>query len=187
MKPPPFEYYAPRSLDEALSLLAQHGDEAKPLAGGQSLIPAMNFRLARPSVLIDLNHVGELFYLRADESNSRSLRIGAMTRLAQLERDASIAERVPLLHETLPNIAHPQIRNRSTFAGSLAHADPAAELPAVAVALDAPMRLRSANGERDIPAREFFMALFTTAIELGEMLTEIMLPSLPMRTGWAFK
>lgn len=187
MKPPPFEYYAPRSLDEALSLLAQHGDEAKPLAGGQSLIPAMNFRLARPSVLIDLNHVPELFYVRSDASNGGGVHIGAMTRLAQIERDASIKERVPLLHETMPNIAHPQIRNRSTFGGSLAHADPAAELPAVAVALDATMRLKSQNGEREVSASEFFVALFTTAIEPGEMLTEIVLPSLPAQTGWAFQ
>jgi aerobic carbon-monoxide dehydrogenase medium subunit len=189
MKPPPFEYYAPRSLDEALSLLAQHGDEAKPLAGGQSLIliPAMNFRLARPAVLIDLNHVSELFYIRADASNGGGVHIGAMTRLAHIERDPAVAQRVPLLHETMPNIAHPQIRNRSTFGGSLAHADPAAELPAVAVALDATMRLRGPNGEREVGASEFFIALFTTALESGEMLTEIVLPSLPARTGWAFK
>lgn len=183
MKPPPFEYYAPRSLDEALSLLAQHGDEAKLLAGGQSLIPAMNFRLARPSVLIDLNHVPELFYVRSDGD----VRIGAMTRLAELERDPGITEQVPLLQETLPSIAHPQIRNRSTFGGSLAHADPAAELPAVAVALDATMRLKGQNGEREVSASEFFVALFTTALEAGEMLTEVGLPSLPLRTGWAFK
>jgi carbon-monoxide dehydrogenase medium subunit len=147
----------------------------------------MNFRLARPSVLIDLNHVAELFYVRSDESNGRTVRIGAMTRLAQLERDPGIAERVPLLYETMPNIAHPQIRNRSTFGGSLAHADPAAELPAVAVALDATMRLKGQSGEREVGASEFFVALFTTAIESGEMLTEIVLPSLPSRTGWAFK
>jgi len=187
MKPPPFDYYAPRSIDEALALLAEHGDEAKPLAGGQSLIPAMNFRLARPSVLVDLNNIADLFYIHMDEANGRGMRIGAMTRLAQIERDPIIAERLPLIHETIPDIAHPQIRNRSTFGGSLAHADPAAELPAVAVALDAEIRLKGLSGERIIPASEFFVALFTTAIEPGEMLVEIMLPALPARTGWAFK
>jgi carbon-monoxide dehydrogenase medium subunit len=187
MKPPPFDYYAPRSIDEALSLLAEHGDEAKPLAGGQSLIPAMNFRLARPSVLVDLNNIADLFYIQSDNADGQGVRIGAMTRLALIERDAVISEHLPLIHETMPEIAHPQIRNRSTFGGSLAHADPAAELPAVAVALDATFKLKSQTGERVIPASEFFVALFTTAVEPGEMLIEIALPSLPARTGWSFK
>lgn len=185
MKPPPFDYYAPDSVEEALALLAQYGDEAKPLAGGQSLIPAMNFRLARPSVLVDLNRIAELFYIR--EGADDGVSIGAMTRHAQVERDPLIAERVPLLHETMPDIAHPQIRNRGTLGGSLAHADPASELPAVAVALNAQCRVRSQSGERWIPAREFFVALFQTAMEPVELLVEIALPALAPRTGWAFR
>jgi aerobic carbon-monoxide dehydrogenase medium subunit len=187
MKPPPFEYYAPRSVEEALDLLAQHGDEAKPLAGGQSLIPAMNFRLARPSVLVDLNNIADLFYISPDGANGSGIHIGTMTRLAQIESDPLIARHAPLVHETMPDIAHSQIRNRSTFGGSLAHADPAAELPAVVLALDATFHIRSQSAERDVPASEFFLALFTTAIEPGELLTEIILPPLPDRTGWAFK
>lgn len=185
MKPPPFDYYAPPSVEEALALLAQHGDEAKPLAGGQSLIPAMNFRLARPSVLVDLNRVEDLFYIR--EGADGGVSIGAMTRHAQVERHPLIAERAPLVHETMPDIAHPQIRNRGTFGGSLAHADPAAELPSVAVALDARLRAVSQSGERWIPAREFFVTLFTTALEPGELLAEVALPPMAPRTGWAFQ
>src|SRR5262245_2235530 len=135
MKPSPFEYFAPTTRAEALDLLAQYGDEAKPLAGGQSLVPTMNFRLAMPSVLVDLNRVDDLFGIRAGEDGS--LCIGAMTRQRVVERSALVAERAPLIAEAMPDIAHPQIRNRGTFGGSLAHADPAAELPALAVALDA--------------------------------------------------
>lgn len=184
MKPPPFEYFAPTTTAEALELLSQYGYEAKPLAGGQSLIPTMNFRLAQPGVLIDLNPISELAYIRPDEPGG--LRIGAMTRQRQVERDPLIAERAPLLGETMPYIAHPQIRNRGTFGGSLAHADPAAELPAVATALDARFCARSQAGERWIPANEFFVSLFATALEPDELLVEIALPPLAPRTGWAF-
>lgn len=184
MKPAPFEYQAPGSLEAALDLLARHGGEAKLLAGGQSLIPVMNFRLAEPSLLVDINKLADLDFIRRDDDGG--LRIGALTRQRRLERDPLVAEVAPLLHETVPWVAHPQIRNRGTFGGSLAHADPAAELPAVAVALGARIRLQRAGGERWVDARDFFAGLFTTALEPDEILTEIALPPLPPRTGWAF-
>lgn len=184
MKPPSFEYFAPTTTAEALALLAQHGYEAKPLAGGQSLIPTMNFRLAQPGILIDLNPISELAYIRPGDDGG--LRIGTMTRQRRVERDPLVAERVPLIHETMPYIAHPQIRNRGTFGGSLAHADPAAELPAVTTALNARFRARSQKGERWLAADEFFVSLFATALEPDELLVEIALPPLPPRSGWAF-
>ncbi|MBI1881317.1 MAG: xanthine dehydrogenase family protein subunit M [Chloroflexi bacterium] len=184
MKPPSFEYYAPTTLDEALAHLANFGYEAKALAGGQSLIPTMNFRLAQPGVLIDLNPIPELSYIRPTPDGS--LRIGAMTRQRQVERDPLVAERAPLVHETMPYIAHPQIRNRGTFGGSLAHADPAAELPAVTTALNARFHVRGQSGERWIPADEFYVGLFATTLEIDELLVEVELPSLPPRSGCAF-
>lgn len=184
MKPAPFDYEAPESLAAALDLLAHHGGEAKLLAGGQSLIPVMNFRLAQPALLIDLNRLSDLDFIRSREDGGLSL--GAMTRQRRLERDLLVRERAPLLAETLPWVAHPQIRNRGTLGGSLAHADPAAELPAVALALDARFRLQKAGGERWIDARDFFIGLFASALEPDEILTEVALPPPPPRTGWAF-
>ncbi len=184
MKPAPFEYEAPASLDAALDLLARHGGDAKILAGGQSLIPVMNFRLAEPALLVDINRVAELDFLRRDTDGT--LRIGALTRQRRLERDPLVAEAAPLLHEAVPFIAHPQIRNRGTFGGSLAHADPAAELPALAVALDARLRLRRKGGDRWVNAADFFAGLFTTALEPEEILAEAAIPPAPPRTGWAF-
>ena len=184
MKPAPFEYFRPRSLDEALSLLAQHGGDAKALAGGQSLIPAMNFRLATPSVLVDLNELSELSYIK-DESGGVS--IGGMTRQRALERSTLVSNRVPLVAETMPHIAHPAIRNRGTIGGSLAHADPAAELPAVTLALSARLTVSSTARTREIPADEFFVGLFTTAVQPGELLTEIRIPPPPARSGFAFQ
>jgi carbon-monoxide dehydrogenase medium subunit len=185
MKPAPFEYYAPTLVEEALSLLAEHGYDAKALAGGQSLIPTMNFRLAQPFVLIDLNNISDLFYVRPDENSG--LRLGAMTRHAQVETDPLVAERAPLIAETMPKIGTTQIRNRGTFGGSIAHADPAAELPAVSVALDGRFRLRSQKGERWVTAKDYFVGLFTTLLEPDELLVEIAIPSLPPRTGWAIE
>lgn len=185
MKPPPFKYYAPASLEEALAQMAEYGYDAKALAGGQSLIPTMNFRLAQPEVLIDLNNIPELAYIRPDPEGGVS--IGAMTRQRQVERSSLVAERSPLVHQTMPYIAHPQIRNRGTFGGSLAHADPAAELPAVATALQARFRVESENGERWVPAQEFFVSLFETTLQPEELLVEVVLPSLPARTGYAFR
>ncbi len=184
MKPAPFAYQAPASLEAALELLARHGGEAKILAGGQSLIPVMNFRLAEPALLVDINRLSELDFIRADEDGT--LRIGAMARQRRLERDPLVAARAPLLHEAMPFIAHPQIRNRGTFGGSLAHADPAAELPALAVALGARLRLRRAGGDRWVEAGDFFAGLFTTALAPDEMLVEAAIPPSSARTGWAF-
>jgi aerobic carbon-monoxide dehydrogenase medium subunit len=185
LKPAPFRYFAPQTLDEALSLLAEHGYDVKPLAGGQSLVPAMNFRLAQPAVLVDLNRIAELAFVRAGDDGG--LRIGAMTRQRTLERDPLVATRAPLVHAAMPHIAHGQIRNRGTIGGSLAHADPAAELPAVALALDARFRLHSQRGERWVSAGEFFISLFTTALEPDELLVEVALPPLLPRTGWAIQ
>jgi len=185
MKPPPFKYYAPTTTDEALALLAQYGYDAKVLAGGQSLIPTMNFRLAQPSVLVDLNHIPELFYIEPDKNGG--VLVGAMTRESQVEHASLIAERAPLVHETMPHIAHPQIRNRGTFGGCMAHADPAAELPAVSVALDARFRIRGQTGERWVPADEFFIGFFTTALQPDELLVEVALPPTPQRCGWSFQ
>ncbi|HVR99328.1 MAG TPA: xanthine dehydrogenase family protein subunit M [Thermoanaerobaculia bacterium] len=183
MKPAPFEYLAPDSLDAALDVLARQGGDAKLLAGGQSLIPVMNFRLAQPSLLVDLNRLGELAYVREEDGG---LRIGAMTRQRTLERDPRVAALAPLLHEAVPFIAHPQIRNRGTVGGSLAHADPASELPVVAVALRARFRLQRAGGERWVEASDFFAGLFTTVLEPDEMLVEVALPAQPARSGWSF-
>lgn len=184
MKPAPFEYQAPASLEAALDALARHGGDAKLLAGGQSLIPVMNFRLAEPALLIDINKLAELDFIRRDEEGH--LRIGAMVRQRRLERDPLVAGMAPLLHEAVPFIAHPQIRNRGTFGGSLAHADPAAELPALAVALGARFRLQRAGGDRWVAAEDFFAGLFATALEPDEILVEAAIPPSPARTGWAF-
>jgi CO/xanthine dehydrogenase FAD-binding subunit len=183
MKPPVFEYQRPETLDEALSLLAERAD-AKPLAGGQSLIPAMNFRLAAPAILVDLGRLSGLRGVTA--SDAGGLRLGAMTTHAMVETSGLVAARAPLLAETLPFIAHPQIRNRGTVGGSLAHADPAAELPAVMLALRATLVLRTLSGERQVQASEFFTGLFATALEPGELLTAVLLPA-PARSGWAFE
>jgi len=144
----------------------------------------MNFRIAQPAVLVDLNHVSELFYIRPNGNGG--LLLGAMTRQNQVEHDALVAERAPLLHETIPQVAYPQIRSRGTFGGSLAHADPSAELVAVAIALNARLRLRSQAGERWVPADEFFVGLFTTVLEPDELLVEVALPPMPPRSGWSF-
>lgn len=185
MKPAAFQYFAPHSLAEALSLLAQHGDDAKALAGGQSLVPAMNFRLAQPAVLIDLNNIAELFFLRSAADGG--LAIGAMTRQRTLEREPLVAQQAPLLQATMPHIAHVQIRNRGTLGGSLAHADPAAELPAVALALKAQFRLQNQAGERWVTAQDFYVGLFATELAADELLVEIRLPPLPPRTGWSIQ
>lgn len=183
MKPAPFDYFAPTSVEEALALKAQYGDEAKFLAGGQSLIPAMNFRLAQPAMLVDVNGLRELDFVRVEGDE---LRLGAVTRQRKVERDPLVKRLVPLLHEAIPHVAHPQIRNRGTFGGSLAHADPAAELPVVALALNARFKAQSARGARWLAAAEFFQSLFTTALQPDEMLVEVALPPLPAHTGHAF-
>jgi CO/xanthine dehydrogenase FAD-binding subunit len=185
MKPPPFEYANPATLDEALMHMAQHGYDAKALAGGQSLIPMMNFRLAQPAVLVDLNNIPELSYIQRDEGGG--LRLGAMTRHHQVENDPLVAEEAPLVAETMPQIATTQIRSRGTFGGSIAHADPSAELVALSVTLEGRFTLRSQSGSREVSAEDFFLGMFTTQLEPEELLVEIFLPALPPRTGWALK
>jgi carbon-monoxide dehydrogenase medium subunit len=184
MKPAPFEYLAPDTVDEALSILQKYGSDAKLLAGGQSLVPAMNFRLAQPGILVDINKLAGLNYI--SEDGTGRLLLGAMTRQSRLETDSLISKRAPLLYEAMPHVAHPQIRNRGTLGGSLAHADPAAELPVIAVALGARFRIRSSQRERWIQAIDFFQGLFTTALEPEEMLVEIELPVTSPGTGWSF-
>jgi carbon-monoxide dehydrogenase medium subunit len=184
VKPAPFEYFAPREPEEALELLERWGDEAKVLAGGQSLVPLLNFRLARPKALIDVNHLGALDFLRAEGGG---LSLGALTRQRAVERSALVRERNPLLAAALPLVGHFQIRNRGTVGGSLAHADPAAELPAVALALDAELALRSRRGERRLGARDFFLDYMTTALRPDELVVEIRFPAWRAGAGWAIE
>lgn len=185
MKPAPFDYLVPETLTAVLAALSQHEDEAKLLAGGQSLIPAMNFRLARPSVLVDINRLeGELAYIQATANGG--LRLGALTRHYQLERSPLVAQHDPLLHQMMPHIAHPQIRNRGTLGGSLAHADPAAEMPLWAVARQAVLTLQSERGSRKVAAQDFFTGLFATDLAADEMVTEIAVEPLPPRSGTGF-
>ena len=184
MKPAPFVYLAPRSLDETMAMLAEHGADAKLLAGGQSLVPAMNFRLAQPAVLVDLNGVPDLAGVEATADGGVS--IGAMTRQRAVEQSTLVAARAALLAEAMPSIAHLQIRTRGTIGGSLAHADPAAELPAVVCALGATLHVRSARGPRSIPAADFFTGLFATALQPGELLVGVTFPRALPRQGTAF-
>ena len=183
MKPAPFEYYVPDSIEEALALLRDLGGDAKLLAGGQSLVPAMNFRVVQPSALIDLNRIKEMDYLREDDN---CLRVGAMTRERTLEFALVVAKKLPLLAEAMQYVAHPQIRNRGTLGGSLANADPAAELPVLMLALDARLKVRGADSERWVDAGNFFSGMFTTDLASGEMLVEIELPIQAARAGWSF-
>jgi CO/xanthine dehydrogenase FAD-binding subunit len=184
MKPARFAYYDPTSVQEVIDLLSQHGDAAKALAGGQSLVPLMNMRLARPEHVIDLNGVAELFYL---EEEAGWLRLGAMTRQRQLEKSDLVAERWPLLTRATRFIGHSQIRNRGTVGGSLAHADPSAELPAVMTALDAQFVVRGTNGERTVGPDEFFVTYLTTCLEPDEILVETRVPALPSGSRPAFQ
>jgi carbon-monoxide dehydrogenase medium subunit len=184
MKPAPFKYIAASSLAHALSLKAEYGDEARFLAGGQSLIPAMNFRLARPSVLIDINGLDGLAGI--DRDREGEVRIGALTRYRELERARDFLNACPLFADALPHIAHPQIRNRGTIGGNLSHADPASELPAIALAMEAAMRIKSSTGERQVAASEFFVSLLSTDIQPDEMLVEIAFPAPKPRMGACF-
>ena len=184
MKPAPFRFVAARSIEQALQLKAEHGDEARFLAGGQSLVPTMNFRLTQPAVLIDINPLTELAGIK--EEPGERLRVGALTRYRNLERDPATARNLPLVHEALPHIAHPQIRNRGTIGGNLAHADPASEMPAIVVALAGRLRARSATAERWIDASDFFVGALSTALQSDEMLMEVDLPVAPRRSGACF-
>ncbi len=184
MKPAPFKYHAPATVDETLALLAKYGYEGKVLAGGQSLIPMMNFRLAQPAVLVDLNNIPELSFIQPNRDGG--VRIGAMTRQRQVEHDPLIAEAAPMVHAAMPKIAYPQIRTRGTFGGSLAHADPSAELPAISVALEARFRVRGQRAERWVTAAQFFQGFFTTVLKPDELLVEVALPPMPRHSGWSF-
>ena len=181
MKPAPFEYRAPASVDEALGLL---GLDSTVLAGGQSLLPLLNLRLARPELVVDINGLAELDYIREDDGR---LRIGAMARQAAVERSELIRARWPLLHKAVRLVGHTQIRSRGTVGGSVSHADPAAELPAALIALDARFELRSGKGSRSVAASDFFLGPLYTVREPDELLVEIEVPAQPegARTGFA--
>jgi CO/xanthine dehydrogenase FAD-binding subunit len=184
MKPARFDYVAPETAGEAVSLLNDYEGEAKLLAGGQSLMPLLNMRLARPGLLVDLGRVAGLDYIRESEGG---LAIGAMTTKREVERSALVESRQPLLRAATLLIGHPQIRNRGSVGGSMAQADPAAEYPAVAVALDAELRALGPAGERSIKAEDFFVTYLTTALEPNEVLIEVTFPVLGARTGWGFQ
>jgi CO/xanthine dehydrogenase FAD-binding subunit len=183
LKPAGFEYHRPRALDDALGLLKQFGEEGKILAGGQSLLPLMNFRLAQPAHLIDINFIEGLDYVRSE--NGR-VKIGCLARQSRLLGDPLIKQRCPLLADALAQVGYEQTRNRGTFCGSLAHADPAAELPAVLVALDGIITVRSAAAARNIAARDFFVSYLTTAMSSDEIIVESSLPEMSPRAGSAF-
>ena len=183
MKPAPFDYFDPTTVEETLGLLGEFGDEAKLLAGGQSLMPMLNLRLARPSKLVDINGVTALAHLGTDGDD---LLIGALTRQRTLE-DADLPDGAwSLLPRALHHVGHVHIRNRGTVGGSIAHADPAAELPAAFCALGARMVIRGPSGEREVPAETFFRGYFTTAVGPDELLTAIRVPPWPTRSGAAF-
>ena len=183
MKPPPFRYVRAGSLEDALSALAAEGDDARLLAGGQSLIAMMNLRLVRPSALIDVNGVSSLDYVRADNG---TLSVGALTRLATAEESPEVAAACPLMVEAVGHVAHRPIRNRGTVGGNLAHADPSSELPAVALAVDAQMVVQRSGAERRVTAEEFFVGALATSMEPDEALTAIEVPRAPDGQGWSF-
>jgi aerobic carbon-monoxide dehydrogenase medium subunit len=183
MKPAIFEYFAPTTLDETLELLHEHGDEAKILAGGQSLMPLMNLRLARPKIIVDINRLSGLD--RIASTSEGGLAIGALARQRAVEKSALIRRQNPLLASAMPLVGHFQIRNRGTVGGSLAHADPAAELPALALMLGCEFSLARKHGVRTVAAADFFLGYMATAIEPGELLTEIRFPSWRSGAAWA--
>lgn len=185
MKPAPFDYYAPASVEEALEKLAELGYGGKVLAGGQSLIPAMNFRMAQPAALVDLNNIPALQYVNAAPEG---FYIGTMTRDSVVENHPEIKAKMPVIAQAMHHVAHPQVRNRGTFGGLMAHADPAAQMPGVAVAVGFRMKIASkARGERWVDADDFFMGPFTTVIEPDEMLVEVFVPALKAREGVSYQ
>ena len=183
MIPPAFDYFRPNTVPEAVALLQQHGSNAKILSGGQSLIPMMKLRLARPSCLIDINRIPGLSYIREDGG---FLKIGGLTREADLEASAVVKSKYPLLLDTVGVIADPQVRNLATVGGNLAHGDPANDHPATMLALGAQVVATGAKGERVIAIEEFFVSLFTTALKQDEILTEIRIPAPPAKSGGAY-
>lgn len=184
MKPPPFAYSAPSRLDEALDLLAEFGSDGKVLAGGQSLVPMLNMRLAAPAHLMDINGLGG--ELGAIEASDAGVRVGALARHSAVERSAAAVAVLPLLGQALAQVAHPVIRNRGTVVGSLAHADPSAELPAVLCLVGGSVRVASARGERTVTAADLFTGPMETSLRPGELITSAWFPALPEGTGTAF-
>jgi len=183
MKPPPFDYEAPETLEEALRLLQQAGGEAKVLAGGQSLVPLLNMRLVRPSLIVDINRITGLDYLREEDGE---LAVGALARHRDVLASPLVRKGWPLLAEATAQVGHPAIRNRGTVCGSIAHADPAAEQPAVLCALDGRVVVAGPAGRREVPARDFFLTYLTTALEPEEIVVEARFPRLPPGSGAAF-
>ena len=183
MIPPPFEYLRPSTIPEAIRLLQQHGDEAKILSGGQSLIPMMKLRIARPAYLVDINRIAGLSYVKEEAG---FLKIGGLTREAELEASPLVHSKYPILLDTAHVIADPQVRNLATVAGNLAHGDPANDHPATMLALGAQIVATGTRGERVIPIEEFFVTLFSTALQQGEILTEIRIPVPPAHGGGAY-
>lgn len=184
MKPVSFKYVAPTTTAEAVQVLAQYGAEAKVLAGGQSLMPMLNMRLARPAVLVDVNQIAALNYIHATDTG---IAIGAITRQRRLEDTPLVAERVPLLKAVAKWISHPQIRNRGTVVGSIAHGDPSAELPAAALALDAELTAVGPKGTRTLSANELYLGYLLTSLQPEEWLTEVRFPALPAGAGWSIQ
>jgi carbon-monoxide dehydrogenase medium subunit len=184
MKPAAFEYVVANSIEQAVAALAQAGGDAKILAGGQSLVPMLNFRLLRPAILVDINRIPDLAFI---EDAGDAVKIGALTRHHQLETSPVIAEHFPILSHAMTHVAHLAIRNRGTIGGSLSHADPAAELPMMALLLGAKLHIISGGGKRTVDAREFFLDALTVDLAEDELLTEIHLPKLPPHTGWGFE
>jgi carbon-monoxide dehydrogenase medium subunit len=184
MKPAKFDYHAPRSVDEAVALLARYGGDAKPLAGGQSLVPLLNFRLARPAALIDLNRIPALMGIREVDGH---VVFGAMTRQRAVEFSPVVARTLPLLAEATRWVGHLPIRSRGTIGGSIAHADPSAEYPAVLAALDGTVIARGQKGERELTSAALFETYLTTTLAPDELLTEVRLPAMPAGAGWAFE
>lgn len=184
MKPAPFEYCSPRSLDEAIALLALHGEDAKILAGGQTLVPMMNLRFAQPRRIVDINRLPNLDYIRSEGSE---VAIGALVRHNSILESDDVRRLCPLLTEAYALVANPTVRNRGTLCGNLAHGDPASEMPAVMLALDATLIVRGEKGTRKVPAREFFIGLYTTAIRTGELLVEVRVPVIDLGTGYAIE
>jgi len=184
MKLPPFEYAAPSSLEEAIRLLARSDGSAKALAGGQSLLPVLAFRLAAPSILVDLRRVPGLDRI---DTGGQGVRLGARVRWCDIERHAALAKAHPLLVAAIGHVAHYQVRNRGTVGGSLAHADPAAEMPGIAVACDAVIAVSGSRGERLVPAGDFFTGALSTVLESDELITEVRFPPWPAGRRWAFE
>ncbi len=183
MKPNAFEYFNPGTVAEAVKLLEQYGDEGKVLAGGQSLIPMLNFRVARPRYLIDINGLKDLDYIREEKGE---LVIGALARERAVEKSALVQKLCPILPKAISYIGHVPIRTRGTFGGTLVHADPSAEIPVVATALGAKMKVAGPSGERVLGADEFFVTYLTSALEPSEILVEARIPAIPPKTGWSF-